>query len=146
VTATSCPHCGHRSSAASSGLSGGAICVVVAGALIGFAAFLPWETVLGVGMNGFDVGTAGVWTVCIGLLVGLPGLTQMNGRGIGSGTRLLALLGGLAAIGLAILGWAQVHKQTLDYGVVSVGVGIFMVAIGGGLAVGTALVAQRRSA
>ena len=108
------------------------------------AAVLPWETVLGVGLNGFDVGTAGAWCLGIGLIVGLPGLIAVNGRGIGAGTRALALLGGLAAIGLAIIGFVQVHKQTMDYGVVSIGAGVYMVAIGGGLAIAAALFARGR--
>ncbi len=142
LTAAACPHCGHRSLSTSAGLNGGALCVVLAGALIAGGAFLPWETVLGVNLNGFDVGTAGVWLVCIGLLVGLPGLTQVNGPGIGSGTRALATLGGLAAIGLAVLGWGTIHSQTVSYGIVSVGIGIFVVAIGGALSIGAALMAH----
>jgi hypothetical protein len=142
VTATMCPHCGHRSPSAQSGLNGGAICVSIAGAMIGGAAILPWETILGVGLNGFDVGTAGVLSVGLGLLVGLPGLFAISGPGIGFGTRLLAFMGGIGAIGLAILGYASIHKQTIDYGISSAGVGIFAVAIGGGLAVAASLFAR----
>jgi hypothetical protein len=138
-----------------SGVNGPAVGVVAAGALIGLAAFLPWETVLGVGVNGLNVGTGGSIALVLGLLIGLLGLTQMNGRGMGSGSRLLALLGGLAALGLAIIGGAEVNNQTsannglsyfgLSYAVVpvSVGVGVFVVAIGGALAIGAALVARR---
>ena len=144
MTAVVCPHCGHRAPSAASGLNPGAISVVLAGALMAVASILPWETVLGVGFNGFEVGTAGVFSCALGLLVGLPGLAQMNGTGLGSGTRVIAFLGGLAAIGLAILGWTQFHKQTLEDGLVSVGVGVFVLAIGGGIAIGTALLAPGR--
>jgi hypothetical protein len=135
-----------------SGVNGPAVGVVAAGALIGLAAFLPWETVLGVGVNGLNVGTGGSIALVLGLLIGLLGLTQMNGRGMGSGSRLLALLGGLAAFGLAILAGAEFNNQTsangaLSYGVVpvSIGIGVFVVAIGGALAIGAALVARRRN-
>ncbi len=146
MTAVTCPHCGHRSPSVPSGLNGGAICLALAGALIGVAAVLPWETVFGVGLNGFDVGTAGALSLSLGLIVGVSGLLQIRGRGIGPGTRAVALLGGLAAIGLAILGYVQIHKQTLDYGLVSTGSGVFVVAIGGGLAIAAALFGRGRSA
>ena len=145
LTAVSCPHCGHGSAIARSGLSGGAISVALAGALIAAASILPWETLLGVGFNGFQVGNAGVFCLGIGLVVGLPGLTQIEGRGLGTGTRALAFLGGLAAVGLALLGFVQVHKQTLNSVIGSVGVGVFVVAIGGGLAIAAALLADWRS-
>lgn len=145
VTATTCPHCGHRSPSAQSGLNGGAICVAIAGVMIGGASILPWETILGVGLNGFDVGTAGVMSIGLGVLVGLPGLFAISGPGIGFGTRLLAFIGGVGAIGLAILGYASIHKQTIDYGISSVGLGIFVVAIGGGLSVTASLFARGKS-
>jgi hypothetical protein len=142
VTATMCPHCGHRLPSAQSGLNGGAICVAIAGVMIGGASILPWETILGVGLNGFDVGTAGVLSVGLGLLVGLPGLFAISGPGIGFGTRLFAFIGGVGAIGLAILGYASIHKQTIGYGISAVGLGVFVVAIGGGLAVAASLFAR----
>jgi hypothetical protein len=107
----------------------------MAGLMIGVAAILPWETVLGVGLNGFDVGTAGVWSIGLGLIVGLPGVLAIGGPGIGSGTRVIAFLGGLGAIGMAIFGYLQIHEQTLEYGVVSTGAGVFLLALGGGLAI-----------
>jgi hypothetical protein len=111
--------------------------------MIAFAAFLPWEAVFGVTLNGFQVGTAGAWAVGIGMVVALAGLTQVNGRGIGTGTRVVAFLGGLAAVGLAIICWAEIQNQINDYGLVSAATGIFMAAIGGGLAMGASLMARR---
>ena len=136
-----------------SGVNRPAVGVVAAGALIGLAAFLPWETVLGVGVNGLNVGTGGSIALVLGVLIGLLGLTQLNGRGMGSGSRLLALLGGLAALGLAIIGGAEVNNQAsadsgLGYGAivpVSVGIGVFVVGIGGVIAIAAALVARKRT-
>jgi hypothetical protein len=155
--ASAAPFAPAATSVVPSGVNNAAVGVVAAGVLIGSAAFLPWETVLGVGVNGLNVGTGGSIALVLGLLIGLLGLTQMNGRGMGSGSRLLALLGGLAALGLAIIAGAELNNQTsannglsyfgLSYAVVpvSVGIGVFVVAIGGALAIGAALVARRRN-
>jgi hypothetical protein len=144
VTAFSCPHCGYRPSFATSGVNGWAAGIVVAGALIGFAAFLPWESVWGVSLNGFQVGTAGVLALCLGMVIALLGLAQVKGRGIRFEVRVLASLGGLAAIGLALLCLVKVQDQVRDVIFVSPGVGIFAVAIGGGLAIGASLIAPGR--
>ncbi|MGZ6267168.1 MAG: hypothetical protein ACXWNR_01200 [Candidatus Limnocylindrales bacterium] len=117
---------------------------MLAGALISVAAFMPWEASGGWSQNGFEFGAAGVLSLCIGMVVAVAGLTQMHGGRIGAAIRMVAFLGGLAAMCLAMLSWAAILLT--DYPLADGAIGLLMVAVGGGLAIGASLIPQRGSA
>jgi microcompartment protein CcmL/EutN len=80
-----------------------------------------------------------MFTLGIGVVLALVAVVNLGGAGIGSGSRLLALLGGLAAVALAIIDGSDVANRVASvssaYVTGSVGMGIYVVGIGGIVAI-----------
>jgi hypothetical protein len=113
--------------------------------LIGVGSFLPWITVSSIvssSRSGLDGGD-GVLTLAIGIVLVLVAFANFSGGGLGPASRALSLLGGLGAIGIAIYDGIDVSSQIAGISSVdvsgSVGMGLFVVGIGGGVAVLVAL-------
>lgn len=114
--------------------------VMAAGAAaIVVGTFLPWRTLTAVfvgqvSRNGIDGGGDGIATLCIGTLLGFMALTVLNGR---PGRQWLGgvLLGGFA-LSIALIDIAGTDAISDDGITVGVGGGLYLVALGGILALG----------
>ena len=143
-TAVACPHCGYRppGGPAGSTMNTAAIALGLGGLLVAIGSLLPWITVTSIisaSRSGLDNGGDGMFTLGIGVVLALVAFVNLRGAGVGSGSRVLALLGGLGAIALAVIDGSDVANRVASfsstYATGSVGMGLYVVGIGGGLAI-----------
>jgi hypothetical protein len=127
-----------------------AVALVIGAALIGGGSFLPWITVssiISASRSGLDSGGDGIITLAIGVILALIAVANFGAAGLGMGSRLLAFVGGLAACGVAVLDGSDVANRVAAvssiYVTGQVGMGLFVVGIGGGLAILVALMSSR---
>jgi hypothetical protein len=141
-TAASCPHCGHRPAgmSASGSLNITAVVILLGGVLFAVGSFLPWATASSAfgsasksGMEGGD----GMITVFLGVVIALLGLTRLQRPGL-PGNRLTMVLLGAIAIGVAVFEGSNIQSRleasSSAYVVTSVGMGIYVMGVGGVLA------------
>jgi hypothetical protein len=130
------------------GLNTSAVALGVSGALIGLGSFLPWITVLSLSRSGLDGGLDGIMTLAIGIILVLVAVASFAGTGLGRGGRILSLFGGLGAVEVAILDGSDVANRiasvSSEYVSGSMGMGLYVVGIGGVLAVLVALFGGRQ--
>lgn len=146
--AVACPRCGYRPYApVTSGLNTSALALVLGALLIGGGSFLPWVTVnsiISIGRSGIDGGGDGVFTLVIGAVLLLLAIARINSVGLGLLARSVALVGGLAAIAIGVYDGANLANRLTElssnFVSGSVGAGIFVVVIGGGVALVAALI------
>jgi hypothetical protein len=153
-TAVACPHCGYRPPGARTGntINTPAIALGLGGLLVAIGSFLPWITlssIISVSRSGLDGGGDGMVTLGIGVVLALVAAVNLGGAGVGSGSRLLALLGGFAAVVVAIIDGSDVANRVAGlssaYAVGSIGMGIYVVGIGGGVAILVAIFSSGRA-
>ncbi len=146
-TAASCPHCGHRPAVAgaSGSLNIAAVAILLGGALFAAGSFLPWATAssafMSVSRSGMEGGD-GMITVFLGVVIALLGLTRVQRPGL-PGNRLTMVLLGVAAIGMAWFEGSNIQGKleavSSAYVVASVGIGIYVMGVGGVLVLLTSL-------
>jgi hypothetical protein len=130
------------------GLNTSAVALGASGALIGLGSFLPWMTVLSLSRSGLDGGGDGILTLAIGIILVLVAVASFAGTDLGGSGRILGLFGGLGAVAIAILDGNDVANRitsvSSEYVSGSIGMGLYVVGIGGVLAVLVALFGGRR--
>ena len=145
-TAAACPHCGWRSAGAQAGntVNTAAIALGIGGVLVAVGSFLPWITlssIISASRSGLDGGGDGMFTLGIGVVLALVAVVNLGSAGVGSGSRVLAFLGGVGAV--ALIDGSDVASRVASfsstYATGSVGMGIYVVGIGGGVAILVAL-------
>jgi hypothetical protein len=67
-----------------------------------------------------------------------------EGHGIGRLARALTFLGGLAALGIAVADALDVSSRSGDYVQASIGIGLFVVGLGGVLALAESAISDSR--
>lgn len=129
-----------------------ALVILAGGALGVVGSFLPWITATvalagTIERNGIDGGGDGIFTLIAGGLVILAGIARLAGSGSVNATRLLSVVGGAAMVGLAVIDYGSVADRVAeingDYAVASVGTGIYVVGLGGILAMVGGLLSGR---
>ena len=131
-------------SQATKGLNTASVVLGLGALLIGIGSFLPWInfSIVSASRSGLDGGD-GIITPAICIVLVLVAFTNFSRSGLGPSSRALSLLGGLGAIAIAIYDGIGVSNQIAGISSVdvsgSVGIGLFVVGIGGGVAVWVAL-------
>ena len=126
---------------------------LVGGGLVALGSFLPWITAtaafLGtISRNGIDGGGDGIWTIVIGVIVVIGVVGGLSSPGAVGAARAAAVVGGIAAVVVGFLDMSDVQGRvnTIANGssgaIASVGMGIYVVMLGGALAVVGGLVAR----
>jgi hypothetical protein len=149
-TAASCPHCGYRPVTAVTGPNWSALGLALAGLCSAIGSFLPWVTAssfISVSRNGIDGGGDGVFTLAIGGFLVILAIINFDGRGLGTPIRILSFLAGVAALAIVFVDGRDVARIATgsQYLTVSIGIGLIVVGIAGGIAVVTAALAPRRT-
>ena len=144
-TATSCPHCGYRppGSQERTAIDASAVALAIGAGLIVVGSFMPWASVGPFSMNGTD--GDGIFTLGIGLILAVLAVLNLGGRGMGMTVRVLAVLGGAAAVGIVLLDGSDLMDAPLSLIEVSVGAGMYVVGIGGAVVALAGLAARRRA-
>lgn len=134
------------------GINVPALVVLVGGALYAIGSALPWITATAAfvgtitrsGLEGGD----GIITIVIGLLIALVGLLSLNGSR-SAGSKVAQVLLCAVALGLAVWEVSNVNAKIDDLeagelaAIASVGIGLWMMVIGGALALLGALASGR---
>ena len=153
-TAVACPHCGYRppGTRAGNSINVAAIALGIGGLLVAVGSFLPWITVsslFSLSRSGLDGGGDGIFTLGIGVVLVLVAVVSFAGAGLGWYSRLLGLLGGLGAVAIATMDGSDLANRlaTVSSAYVSgsVGMGIYVVAIGGGVAILVAILGGKHA-
>ncbi len=153
-TAAACPHCGWRPAGSLAGntVNTAAIALGIGGVLVAVGSFLPWiavTSIISASRSGIDGGGDGMFTLGIGVVVALVAVANLRVAGLGSGSRVLALLGGLGAVALAIIDGSDIANRVASisstYVSGSVGMGLYVVGIGGGVAILVAIFGGKRA-
>ena len=153
-TAAACPRCGHRPTGARAGNTANiaAIALGIGGLLVAAGSFLPWITVsslVSLSRTGLDGGGDGILTLGIGVVLLLIAVANFARAGLGWGSRMLGFLGGLAAVALATVdGKDEANRLAAvssAYVSGSVGMGIYVVLIGGGVAILVAILGGKHA-
>ena len=153
--APACPHCGYRpagAAPATHSINVAALTLGLGGVLIAVGTFLPWVTVtsfISVSRSGIDLGSDGIITLTIGMIIVLVAAVSFSDSGLGGLERILGLLGGAAAVAIAVIDAADLaHRiaglSSSALAIGSIGVGLYVVAIGAGTAVLVALLGGRQ--
>ena len=144
-------HCGYRPRQAAGGLNATAAGVGLAAALIVVGSLLPWVTVtsiVSINRSGIDGGGDGLLTLGMGLVLALVAVVEFGGQGMRTVSRVLAAVGGLGALGIAVMDGVDVAKRAAEiygaYATASVGSGLFVVGAGGVMAALVATFGSRR--
>jgi hypothetical protein len=122
--------------------------ILVGGALVAIGSFLPWATATGlvsVSKSGLDGGD-GIFTLPFGVVIALLGLSRLQRSGL-PGNRLVMVILGVIAVGLAWFEGNHIQSQ-LDaaasvYVVYSLGMGIYVMGVGGVLVVLASIFGER---
>jgi len=130
------------------GLNMTAAVILVGGALVAIGSFLPWATATGlvsVSKSGLDGGD-GIFTLPLGVVIALLGLSRLQRSGL-PGNRLVMVILGIIAVGLAWFEGATIQGR-LDaaasaYAVYSLGMGIYVMGVGGVLVVLVSIFGER---
>jgi hypothetical protein len=113
--------------------------------MVAFGCFLPWVTAsfldLSMSVSGVDDGRDGVLILPFGIAIAVVGFTRVSKVGLGA-IRPAGVIMGLIAVGLAILEMTTVNDMQSDYVSVSIGIGLYVIAIGGVVAALAALVSR----
>jgi len=152
---TFCSRCGAAIAASAppvtvsqGGLNMTAAVILVGGALVAIGSFLPWATATGlvsVSKSGLDGGD-GIFTLPLGVVIALLGLSRLQRSGL-PGNRLVMVILGIIAVGLAWFEGATIQGR-LDaaasaYAVYSLGMGIYVMGVGGVLVVLVSIFGER---
>ena len=158
---TFCPRCGAAIAPSAppvtvsqGGLNMTAAVILVGGALVAIGSFLPWATATGlvsVSKSGLDGGD-GILTLPVGVVIALLGLSRLQRSGLPGnrpvdGGWLVIVILGIIAVGLAWFEGATIQGR-LDaaasaYAVYSLGMGIYVIGVGGVLVVLASIFGER---
>ncbi len=130
------------------GLNMTAAVILVGGALVAIGSFLPWATATGLvsaSKSGLDGGD-GIFTLPLGVVIALLGLSRIQRSGL-PGNRLVMVILGIIAVGLAWFEGNNIQSK-LDaaasgYVVYSLGMGIYVMGVGGVLVVLASIFGER---
>lgn len=128
-----------------------AVVILLGGILYAMGSFLPWVTASSAfgsasksGMEGGD----GLLTVFFGVVLALLGLTRVQRPGL-PGNRLTMVILGALAVGVAVFEGSNIQSKLEDissaYVVASVGVGIYVMGVGGALVILASLFGEPKS-
>jgi hypothetical protein len=127
--------------------------IVVAGALYAIGSALPWASITApfvgtISKSGLEGGD-GVVTLLIGIVLALVGLGHLTGSRA-AGSKLATVLLSVAALGMAAFEISTVSSRLADIdsdvGYASTGIGLWLMAVGGVLALLSALALAPRKA
>lgn len=150
-SAASCPQCGYRPPAAAKGANQAVLALGVGGLLVAAGSFLPWVTVSGllsISRSGIDGGGDGLVTLTLGIVLALVAAGAFSSGGLGRFSRVIGVLCGLAAFGIAVYDGTNLARLSATFSglaSVSVGAGIYMVVVGAGLAIIASVLASGRT-
>lgn len=129
--------------------------VILGGGVLGIAgSFMPWITATvalagTIERNGIDGGGDGIITLIAGGLALLAGIARLAGSGSANASRILAFLAGAAMLGLVVIDYGTIADRVTEIGssaaIASVGTGIYVVGLGGILAMLGGLLSGRSS-
>ena len=150
-TAPSCPHCGYLPPQPEKGLNVTAVALGLGGLMIAGGSFLPWLTITSIGSvsrSGFDGGSDGFLSLGLGTVLVLIALANLNATGIDLWSRVLSLLAGIGGLILFAAEGADIAKQINAVSGVfttgSIGAGLYVVAVGSGAVILTAILGVGR--
>jgi hypothetical protein len=156
-SATHCPHCGFRPPSIVRPTNQTAIALGLAGLLLTVGTFMPWMSISGffsASSNGLAGDGLGAVALATGITFLVLAAVNRDNVGLGQNVRVVAILGGTAAI--AVVAW---ETMTTGYStgtmlsgfagledtsfVISVGIGLFVSGLGGLIALMVGLVGRR---
>jgi hypothetical protein len=100
-----------------------------------------------VSRSGLDDGGDGMITLGIGIVLVLVALASLGSGGLGGISRVLGFLGGAGAIAVAVIDGSDISNRiasiSSSYVTASIGMGLYVVGIGGALALLASLFGAR---